>query len=180
MYRQQASFQLKHSDISGNNIETEAYLDGVGFWKEGKILTTWYVDLEKILGYEMYNQYEKFGLRLNQSAFAELNYAVTSYDNQLVSKISGLNWLNCSYDLKTQNNNTKAILGVFNIPGTVAVTNSYSPNTHVLYFKKSTPRVAITIEFTRAIDDDKPDLNVNTSIPNACYSFSIFPIISTF
>lgn len=177
MYRQQASLVLKHSDISANNVSEEAFLDGVGFWKENKIETTWYVDLQQLMGYEMFNQYENFGLRLNQTAFTELNFAVTSYDTQLVARISGLNWLNCSYDIKTSNNNTKAVLGVFNIPGSVAFTNSYSPNVHVLYFKKSSPRVAITIEFTRAIDDLKPDLNVATSLPNACYSFSIFPIV---
>lgn len=177
MYRQQPSFQLKHSDISTNNTAQEAYLDGIGLWRDSKIETTWYIDLEKIVGYEMYNSYEKFALRLNQVAFTELDFAPTPNDSQLIARISGLNFVNCNYNIKTGNNDTKAILSVFNIPGTVAVTQSFSPNVNLLYFKKTTPRVALTIEFRKTLDDTPPSFNVNTCIPHSCFSFSVFPIL---
>lgn len=175
MYKQQSVFHLKHADICNNSLAFEASEPTAGYWSEGKTTTTWYIDLEKIVGYETFNNTQLFGLRLNQTSFTAENFSQGNEDTQLLAYIEGLQWENCNYDVATNQNTNKAVLSVFNITN-IAITTSYPPNVSVLNFKKTSPRVKITISYVRLRDLTAPLINENTTIPNGVFQFSIFPI----
>jgi hypothetical protein len=172
---QQASFQLRHGDISTNPNQNSVYHSTAGNWTNNKIDTTWNIDLQKIMGHEMFSNYTLFGLRLNQVSFAANNYQVNTKDGQLSINMKGLNWSNCSYDVGINQITDTAILGSFLLPPT-GITSSLSPNVSVMNFNKTTPQVALSIDLRRIIDFEQPDVEENTYLPSGVYSFSVFGI----
>jgi hypothetical protein len=75
----------------------------------------------------MYDNNEMFILRLNQIAYATANFPVASKDQQLIITLSGLNFINSTYDVSSGNNTSKHQMCLVNM-GTDSGVIEYSPN----------------------------------------------------
>jgi len=119
-----------------------------------------------------------YALRLNQYAHGDRDF-YTGGDvlNALVHfRISGLDWINSSYDARTNQVESYATLMTREILEAVEA-HDLSPNIGVLYFKASTiEKVNIVIELIRASDNLPAEYHATTYFPPSIYNLSITPI----
>lgn len=103
--------------------------NSVGGWSNGKQTTWWNIDLINLLGNDIYEKNEMFVLRLNQISNSSVNFPQTaSTDNLLEINISGLNFCNSTYDVRTGNNGHRNKMLLVNIPTSAAQSLSFPPN----------------------------------------------------
>lgn len=166
---------LRHADIDKtNNLQTVN--NSVGGWSNYRQITYWNVNIKQLLGQE-YEQYETFGIRLNQWSYTAVAYpSVSQYDTNQIVYMSGLNWLNSSYSQASGTNTTKAPLILAVIPSNSNGVLTYHPNTSINLFKKSTDVVQIQIEHYRASDGTPVQFAVGNGIPHSVLSFDIFGV----
>jgi hypothetical protein len=88
-------------------------------------------------------------------------------------KISGLPFVNQTYNVKNGCNGNSTIISTFNFIDSQAITQSYYSN-NIATFGKSQEQCSITIEYYKIIDDNLASpLN---AYPNAVFVFDIFGI----
>jgi hypothetical protein len=175
MFLETVSSVLKHSDIS--TITTSiAETGNNGSWKLGKQSTTWRVNMRNLLGSEMYDNNDMFVLRLNQLSYAADNFPLTTRDQQVIITLSGLNFSNSTYDVKTGNSSNIQQLVLLNM-STNAYVESYPPNIAMCNFKKSQENIEFTIELIRTIDNLPAQYNpAAAKFPHMVYQFDIYPV----
>lgn len=167
------SLILRHSDIS-TTTSTQTVDNNVGGWSNYKQTTYWYVNLKSLLG-EDYDKYDKYCIRLNQANFASANYPTsTSTDINWISYMSGLNWVNSSYNCVTQNNSNKAPLGLFYIPASTNLSFSFNNFNLTNFFRKGDNLVRIQIEHFKVTDGTI--IGSTTGLPHSVYSFDVFGV----
>ena len=174
MFEETVTLVLKHGDISAN-INNDSDSAACGSWSAGKQTTKFYVNLRNLLG-TVYDSSDYFVLRLNQLSWgyaAAWNASVN--DTSMAINLSGLNFINSTYDVRTGNNTNKCQIALANINSGNAGLNSYAPNTCLCNFKKSTENVELTFELMRIIDD-LPVQCTATKIPHMAYSFDIYAV----
>ena len=157
MFEETVTLVLKHGDISAN-INNDSDSAACGSWSAGKQTTKFYVNLRNLLG-TVYDSSDYFVLRLNQLSWgyaAAWNASVN--DTSMAINLSGLNFINSTYDVRTGNNTNKCQIALANIPS-----------------KKSTENVELTFELLRIIDD-LPVQCTATKIPHMAYSFDIYAV----
>jgi hypothetical protein len=172
MFLETVSLVLKHSDIS-TALNTNPTVNNVGTWSNGKQSTTWKVNIRNLLGNEMYDENELFTLRLNQISYATANFPLATRDQQVIVTLSGLNFVNSTYDVKTGNSGRSQQLVLVNM-GTTAGVESYSPNIAMCNFKKSGDYVNLTIDLIRTIDGLAGQFGAEF-YPHCVYQFDIYP-----
>jgi hypothetical protein len=172
MFQETVSLILKHSDISLTSVS--AISNNIGSWSNGRQSTTWKVNLRKLLGNEIYNDNDIFVLRLNQLAYGTADFPNTAIDQQLIIRVSGLNFINSSYNVASGNAGSYNQLVLVNMATSANVIN-YSPNIAMCNFGKSGENVEFTIELIRTIDNLPAVWGVNF-FPNCVYSFDIYPV----
>ena len=134
---------------------------------------TWTIDLRTLLG-DMYNRYDRFNLILDgvSTLLVASDFGNTANDTMLNIIVSGLPFINQTYDTTKNLNTTRAILApVRFIRNSVAIYD-YSGN-YYLTFGKSQEVCYITISLTRM--DNNP-LNSPSPLPHCNYYFHIVGI----
>ena len=174
MFLETATLILKHSDISTSVNDTTAS-SSAGNWTNGKQSTTWRVNLRELIGREVYDNHTIFCLRLNQLSLSTANFPNGITDQNLIIRLSGLEFLNSTYSTKTGNNTRSYNMLLLNMP-TQATTYNYSPNISICNFKKSGDNVNLTIELIRMIDEQPAVFGVVDKFPHCAYSFDIYAI----
>jgi hypothetical protein len=174
MFQETISLILKHSDISTNK-DLDSISNGVGSWSNGKQKTTWRVNLRNLMSNKIYDENDTFVLRLNQLSYATSAFPVTPADQQLIVNVSGLNFLNATYNVKTGNRSLAHQMLVLNMAVEADVIE-YSPNIAIANFGKATDNVEITIELLRTIDNAVPMYYSPNRFPHMVYSFDIYPV----
>lgn len=174
MNQETISLVLRHADISTTTTADTAS-NSCGFWTNGKQSTTWNVNLRNLMG-DTFDKYDVFVLRLNQTAFSSANFpSVANTDNLLLIQLSGLVFVNSSYNVALGNNSSVYPMVLTNIPTSTAVINNYCPNVSLCNFRKSGDNVQITIELIRMIDNT-PAVYGLEKFPHGAYSFDIYPV----
>jgi hypothetical protein len=173
MFNETATLVLKHSDISITGSNTVS--NTVGSWSNGRQKSTWNLNLKNLLSNTIYDENDMFVLRLNQLSYAQANFPATTFDQQIIINVSGLNWNNSGYDVKTGNNTTRNQMLILNMATNAAVIN-FSPNIALACFKKSAEDVQITIELLRTSDNLPANYTGTTYFPPMVYNFDIYAV----
>lgn len=176
MFQETITLVLKHADIS-TEIDDITASSNAGSWTNGKQTTTFNINLINLLGEQMYNKNDFFVLRLNQIGYSAVNYALSDvYDTNLEINLSGLNFVNSTYDVKTGTNGNRYKACLVRIPPNTGGVLNLSPNVSICNFKKSTPNIQLTIELNRLIDGLPAQYGAVDLFPHMAYSFDIYPI----
>jgi hypothetical protein len=173
MFLETVSLVLKHSDISTTTTGATASSDNAN-WSNGKQKTTWGFNMRNLLGNKMYDENDMFVLRLNQLSYSSVNFPLNARDQQLVVTLSGLNFINSTYNVGSGNSGSKQQMLLINMATSGAV-ESYSPNIAMCNFGKSQDNIEFTIELIRTIDGLPAQYGAAT-FPHCVYSFDIYPV----
>jgi hypothetical protein len=173
MFLETVSLVLKHSDISTTTTLDSASANN-GYWSNGKQITTWRFNMRNLLGNKMYDENDMFVLRLNQLSYSAVNFPLTVKDQQLVVTLSGLNFINSTYNVGSGNSGSKQQMLLINMGANGGV-ESYSPNIAMCNFGKSQDNIEFTIELIRTIDGLPAQYGAAT-FPHCVYSFDIYPV----
>lgn len=152
-----ATLHLKTADIATTSTE-QAY-SSVGYWTDFRARQTWYVNLRTLLGNEIYDKHNYFKIRLNNYTSIAYNpsglaaWSAASSDTLLVLYLSGLNFVNNSYWALTQNNGSLygSPMGQIQVSNAINqnFNNTYTEDSAVVYFAKSTEQVEMTFSHVR-------------------------------
>jgi hypothetical protein len=173
MFLETVSLVLKHSDISTTTTGATASSNN-GSWSNGKQKTSWRINLRNLLGNKMYDENDMFILRLNQLSYATANFPLAVTDQQHIITLSGLNFINSTYNVSSGNTDSKHQMLLLNMATNGGV-ESYSPNIAMCNFGKSQDNIEITIELIRTIDGLPAQYGAST-FPHCVYSFDIYPV----
>lgn len=135
------------------------------------------IDLRMLLG-DMYNKYDRFNLCLNTIASGiSNNYLANQVDAQVLVRISGLPWINNSYNITTNGGNNT---GTTVIASFLFVNNSqqtqYFYGSNMAVFGKNQDICSITIDYIRVSDLSSPAVQNGTAFPHVAFIFDIFGI----
>ena len=170
--KRSARLVLKTSDLTVNSTTN------IGFCDQYRQNFTWFnINLRALLG-DLYYQYEYFNILLisisSSTASASGTQGVAE-DKIVYVKMSGLPFINQTYNQPTGSNVTSAILGVYQIPLTaVSSTQQYNNVSNVATFSKDQDRCNINISLLRLLDDTKPSITINN--PQFTFIFTIIGI----
>lgn len=175
MIGESVSLVLKHSDIS-TSLNSDTASSDLGSWTNGKQKTTWNVNMKILLGH-LWNKYDTFLLRLNQVSYSSADFPATNnIDQQVVVTMSGLNFVNSTYDQATGRNSTKYSMLILGMEKSRAIVNNYAPNVSICNFKKGSENIDITIELLRATDGLPASYGIVDKFPHMVFSFDIIPL----
>lgn len=135
------------------------------------------IDLRMLLG-DMYDKYDRFNLCLNTIASGiSNNYFGTQADAQVLVRVSGLPWVNNSYNItSTRANNTgNTIIASFLFVNN-SQQNQYFFSSNSATFSKNQDTANITIDYIRLSDLASPAVQVDTSFPHMVFIFDIFGV----
>lgn len=179
-----ASLVLKSCDITNDPNFNFNYTDFSG--ERGRInkslsSITWNnINLRQVLG-DMYDEYEEFNLVLKQVASNQSNskFEGLPFNSRGVYiRLSGLPFINSTYDVVTRNNRPGAILGAFNIPVAGWVTQLFSDM--AVTFGKSQFLCDLTIDLCEIADDDLVFFGDPTAGPGNEINDTFFTVNMTF
>ena len=170
--KRSARLVLKTSDLTVNSTNTKGQCD------QYRQHFTWFnINLRVLLG-DLYYQYQYFNILLNSISTSAASASGTqgvAEDKIVYVKMSGLPFINQTYNQPTGNNVTSAILGVYQIPLTaVSSTQQYNNVSNVATFSKDQDRCNINISLLRLLDDTKPSITINN--PQFTFIFTIIGI----
>jgi hypothetical protein len=173
MFLETVSLVLKHSDIgpATNSYPTNS---SVGTWSNGKQKTTFNFNMRNLLGNKMYDENDLFVLRLNQLSYAPIDFPLAVQDQQVVVTLSGLNFVNSTYNVKTGNSSNKQQLVLLNM-GISGGVESYPPNIAMCNFGKSSDNINLTIELIRTVDGLAGQFGANF-YPHMVMQFDIYAV----
>jgi hypothetical protein len=163
---------LKTSDLTIDSTTNKGTCDTY------RTTFTWAnVNLRALLG-DLYDEYDYFNLYLNTIATSQANAAVnagTDNDRLIYIKMSGLPFVNQSFQLSAGSNGVHTYIDVYQIPMT-AVTwfQLYCDPSNVQTFSKYQDLCNITISLTRVVDDVKP--NLTAAFPHFAFVFTIIGV----
>jgi hypothetical protein len=154
-----ASLVLKTTDLTTNVTNTlngTIFSSQYGSFNNKLSSFTWNnINLRTLLG-DMYDMFDEFNLCLNTISTAQCSSIDTISDNKNVYiKLSGLPWLNQTYNVKTINNGNTTNIATFNFTAENAATQYYYSN-NIATFGKSQDSCNMTIEYSRILDDTIP------------------------
>lgn len=123
------------------------------------------INLRTLLG-DMYNDYDLFNLCLNTISTATANPTIDPNDDvkNVSVVISGLPFINQTYNVKNGCNSNYTVIGTFNFLQNQASTQNYN-SSNMATFGKSQELCSITIEFDKIVDDT---LSLPVSVVKAC------------
>jgi len=177
MTERNASLVLKTSDFTTDPLfaTLNPYNTSRGSCNRQLSSLTWNnINLRTLLG-DMYNDYDIFNLCLNtiSTSLAPAQIDANNEFKAVSIKISGLPFINQTYNVKNGCNGNSTIISTFNFIDSQAITQSYYSN-NIATFGKSQEQCSITIEYYKIIDDNLASpLN---AYPNAVFVFDIFGI----
>ena len=168
-----ASLVLKNYDLPLNGSNNYGYTD------QYRTVMTWNnINLRTLLG-DMYDTYDLFTLELNQivASIGTGVFGTAAHDRTVLMKISGLPFINQTYNFKNGCNTNKAIIGGLTFPASTLTTSTFQiySNSNLIVFGKNQDLCNITIEYTKG--DDTAITTTNASPPTT-FLFTIHGVIN--
>ena len=162
---------LKTSDLT-TNASTN-----IGTCDQFRTSFTWNnINLRMLLG-DMYDQYDYFNISLisiSSSLTQTLAAGATADDKIVFVKMSGLPFINQTFQQSTGNNGTFAYVSTLSIPLTANTSTQFYNNLgNVCTFNKDQDQCNINISFFRVLDDTRPALNAGNINPQFSFIFVI-------
>ena len=162
---------LKTSDLT-TNASTN-----IGTCDQFRTSFTWNnINLRMLLG-DMYDQYDYFNISLisiSSSLTQALAAGATADDKLVFVKMSGLPFINQTFQQSTGNNGTFAYVSTLSIPLTANTSTQFYNNLgNVCTFNKDQDQCNINISFFRVLDDTRPALNAGNINPQFSFIFVI-------
>ena len=162
---------LKTSDLT-TNASTN-----IGTCDQFRTSFTWNnINLRMLLG-SMYDQYDYFNISLisiSSSLTQALAAGATADDKMVFVKMSGLPFINQTFQQSTGNNGTFAYISTLSIPLTaITATQFYNNLGNVCTFNTDQDQCNINISFFRVLDDTRPALNAGNINPQFSFIFVI-------
>lgn len=153
-----ASLVLKTTDLisATNTLNGTIYSSPYGLFNNKLSSFTWNnINLRTLLG-DMYDMFDEFNLCLNTISTAQASTIDGIADNKNVYiKLSGLPWINQTYNVKNVNNGSVTNIATFNFISNNATTQYYYSN-NIATFGKSQDSCNLTVEYSRIVDDTIP------------------------
>ncbi len=144
--------------------------NNIGYINDLKTEWRWNnIDMRTILGEDMYNQYDIFNIRISQILYSQVTtYGTANIDRNCQVIMTGLPWVNNTYDVKLGCNTNDCRIGsinyVINTPGQILCNGNF-----ISTFRKC-QNVNIGIKLLR-VDDAVPTSTLQ--YPNTLFNFSI-------
>jgi hypothetical protein len=172
-----AALVLRTSDLTAGSTTN------VGTCDQYKTNMTWNnINLRTLLG-SMYDKYEKFNLCLNTVSTSNVTGVTipgNSSDDRIVQLyLSGLPFINQTYDVVRGCNTNNAIIGTFNFPSVAGSVTQYFYSSNLATFDKRQNTLNINVFYNRVKTDGAGSYNVNaggTAYPDMIFIFDIFGI----
>ena len=153
-----ASLVLKTSDFTTRSdyVYGQPYLFSNGSINGKMSSMSWNnINLRTVLG-DMYDKYNTFNISLASISTSTANKIDTYNESRnIVLKMSGLPWINQTYDSKLLTKGNKAVIGTANFLTYTNISQYYNGNC-VATFGKNQDVCNITLEYFRVIDDVLP------------------------
>lgn len=150
-----ASLVLKTSDLTTRSdyVYGYSYSSAVGSMNAKGSSITWNnINLRTLLG-DMYDKFDLFNICLNTISTSQANLIDTNSDSRNINvKISGLPWVNQTYNVKNNSNGSSTTIATFNFVSSNSTTQYYYSN-NIATFGKNSDTCNITIEYWRILDD---------------------------
>ena len=150
-----ASLVLKTSDIttSSDYVIGLNYQGEIGSCNSKLSSITWNnVNLRLLLG-DMHDKYDEFNLCLNSISTGYANNIDINQDSKnVIIKLSGLPWLNNSYNVSRTTNTNESIISSFRFLSTSSTSNFYN-GCSISTFTKNQEIANLTIEYLRISDN---------------------------
>ena len=165
------NFNFNYTDYSGERGRINKSLSSI----------TWNnINLRQVLG-DMYDEYEEFNLVLKQVTSSQVNSRLEGLpfnSRGVYIRLSGLPFINCTYDIVTRNNRPSTILGSFVIPLGGWVSQLFSDT--AVTFGKSQFLCNISIDICEIADDDLVFFGDPTAGPGNEINDTFFTVNMTF
>jgi hypothetical protein len=163
------NFVLNGNDISSSDTAANyPVINSLGSINSLRNIITFYnINLENVLG-DMYKKYEVFNLRLTGVNGSLQTYGTASIDRLHVINITGLPWINCTYNTVSRCNTDTCQLGSF-VGGTGVSFNVNFESSLIATFAKC-QNTNITITLLR-MDGTTPQSA--TMLPRLQFFFTI-------
>jgi len=165
MSERNASLVLKTSDLTQNSsyLYGNAFSSQHGSMNSKSSSITWNnINLRVLLG-DMYDKYDVFNICLNTISTSQANTIDAYPDSRNVNiKISGLPFINQTYNVKTGSNSNSTTIATFNFVPSNSTTQYYYSN-NMATFGKNSDICNITIDYFRIVDDIVPNSNLTAS-----------------
>jgi len=134
------------------------------------------INFRLLLG-DMYDKFDNFNLQLvnitsDDNRTGELISGNAVSDRIVSVNLSGLNFLNQTYDSNTNNMGSKVVIGTY------ALYNDFSKNysNNIFTFAKGNEMSNLSIHYTRIADDQPPDCLASLDFPQMVFMFNIYGI----
>lgn len=134
------------------------------------------INFRLLLG-DMYDKFDNFNLQLvnitsDDNRTGELLSGNTVSDRIVSVNLSGLNFLNQTYDSNTNNMGSKVVIATY------ALYKDFSQNysNNIVTFAKGNEMCNLTIHYTRILDDQPPDCLASLDFPQMVFMFNIYGI----
>lgn len=146
--------------------------DTLGFNKNNNTSFTWNnINLRVLLGHEMYEKYDTFNIAITSISNAGVPNEYSNSQNDCMVNIvmSGLNFINSTYEQITGNNTNKCFICTYEFPplGSHQLTNMtlYPYNVASAEFSKSSDIINLTIEYREtSADNELTPINIYPEI----------------
>jgi hypothetical protein len=131
------------------------------------------INLSRVLG-NLYNVYEKFNLSLVGvgSEVVDATLGTTLSDTMVVSYISGLPFLNSTYNYSSGNSTTLAPLTIINFIRTGSALQQYNDECSLTFQKPDGPVCDIRIQYQKISSSGLPSTPV--AFPHVAFIFNIY------
>ena len=158
-----ATLILRTSDIS-------ATPSTIGVSNANKSQLNWInINLRTLLG-DLYDKYDTFNLRLTGVNGNALTYGTAAIDRLHVVNISGLPWINCTYNTSTKMNTDTCQIASFAGGNNTSFNVNFESSAIATFTKCQNTDITITL---LKMDGTTPSMSANTLIPRMQFFFII-------
>ena len=127
------------------------------------------INLRTVLG-DMYDKYDTFNLRLTGVNGSSSTYGIGAIDRLHIINITGLTWINCSYNTSLKCNTNICQIGSF--VGTSGASFNVNFESSLIATFSKIDNTDIEISLFK-MDGTPPSMNVNTLLPRLQFFFTI-------
>lgn len=165
------NFSLNENDISSSDIVANyPFSSATGdINRIRNIINFKNINLQNIMG-DMYDKYDKFNLRLTAVNGSLITYGTTTFDRLHVINITGLPWVNCTYNTSTRMNSDTCQLGSFVGVSASSFNTNFESSLIASFLKCQNTNIIITL---LRMDGATPSLAANTMLPRLQFFFTI-------
>lgn len=141
----------------------------------GNLGFTWNnINLQTLLGNEMYNKYDLFNICLVQacSGVAAAGIGTTTDDLNVLFNLSGPYWINQGYNVTHNAGSSNAVAGLYQFSRSNSVMQNYYGNT-ALTFSKNQSLLNLSITYSTVASTTGAAPNTASAYPPMVFIFSI-------